>query len=235
MCYSVESSIKTTALSLFAIVYLLRSGMPHFQWIGIMLIGWCGMQFDEMLLWMTEPRKGCTYWNKVITMTLIPLILVLQPLGGLWGSLIIYPWSKSSEMRKYFMIIHTIIVLLGVYSQHFYNPTKYCTTVTEEGHLYWMTAKDGDKDKSNQFMNNLIYTIWAVLIVLPLLMFWNKNILFPALLIIIPSFGFFNGLRTDSKASIWCHYTSHTSIIAIICLFIQQMGVYNFLSPKFYL
>ena len=235
MCYSVESSIKTTALSLFAIVYLLSSGIPHFQWIGIMLIGWCGMQFDEMLLWITEPHKGCTYWNKVITMTLIPFILVLQPLGGLWGSLIIYPWNKSSEMRKYFMIIHTIIVLLGVYSQHFYNPTKYCTTVTEEGHLYWMTVKDGDKDKSNQFMNNLIYTIWAVLIGLPLFMFWNKNILFPALLLIIPSFGFLNGLRTDSKASIWCHYTSHISIIAIICLFIQQTGIYNFLSPHFHL
>ena len=70
MCFSVESSLKTTSLSLFAIVYLLSSRIPHFQWIGVGLIGWCGMQFAELLLWLTEPRKGCTLWNKIITMTL---------------------------------------------------------------------------------------------------------------------------------------------------------------------
>lgn len=45
MCYSVESSIKTTTVSLLAIIYLLSSNIPHFNWIGITLIGWCSMQF----------------------------------------------------------------------------------------------------------------------------------------------------------------------------------------------
>jgi hypothetical protein len=234
MCYSIESSLKTTAISLFAIIYLLSSGIPHFQWIGLSLIGWSGMQFAELLLWLTEPRKGCTFWNKVITMTLIPLILCLQPLGLLWGSTIIFPWDKSSSMRKYFMLIFTAIVLAGVYSQHFMYPTKYCTTVTNQGHLYWMTLKDGDKDnsKSARFFNNTIYLLWALLIALPLILFWNKNPLFILLIMIIPTFGFFTGLTTDSKASIWCHYTSYTSIISVICLFIHQIGMYNFLSPS---
>lgn len=231
MCYSVESSLKTTSISLFAIIYLLSSGLPHFQWLGISLIGWCGMQFAEMLLWLTKPRKGCTFWNKVTTMTLIPLILCLQPLAPLWGSTLIFPWDKSSSLRKNFMLVHTAIVLVGVYSQHFFYPTKYCTTVTEQGHLYWMTVKGGDKDKSREFMNNLIYCIWALLIALPLILFWNKNQLLILLILIIPTFGFFTGLTTDSKASIWCHYTSYTSIISVICLFIQQTGMYNFLSP----
>ena len=87
MCYSVLSSLKTTTLSLFAIIYLLTSGIPHFQWIALILVGWCGMQFDELLLWLTNPKKGCTIWNKLITVTLIPLVLILQPLGSLYGSL----------------------------------------------------------------------------------------------------------------------------------------------------
>ena len=40
MCYSVETSLKTTLLSLFSIIYLLSSGIPHFQWIGRSRINW---------------------------------------------------------------------------------------------------------------------------------------------------------------------------------------------------
>ena len=111
MCYSVESSLKTTAMSLFAIIYLLTSNIPHFQWIGIILIGWCGMQFAELLLWLTDPRKGCTMWNKIITMTLIPFALILQPLGSLFGSLYVIPWNKSSDLRKNFIIFYSLFVI----------------------------------------------------------------------------------------------------------------------------
>ena len=59
MCYSVESSLKTTVLSFFSIIYLLASGIPHFQWLGITLIGWCAMQFEELLLlWGEFPDLG---------------------------------------------------------------------------------------------------------------------------------------------------------------------------------
>ena len=69
MCYSVKSSLKTTLISLSAIIYLVTSNIPHYQWLGITLIGWCAMQFDELLLWLTNPLKECTEWNKIITMT----------------------------------------------------------------------------------------------------------------------------------------------------------------------
>ena len=93
MCYSVESSAKTTLYSLISIIVLLTSGVPHFQWLGVILIGWCGMQFDELLLWLTNPRKGCSAANKLITTTLIPLVLILQPLGSVLGSFFVKPWS----------------------------------------------------------------------------------------------------------------------------------------------
>ena len=104
MCYSVESSLKTTLISFVSIVYLLSSNIPHYQWLGILLIGWCGMQFDELLLWLTEPQKECTKTNEIITMTLIPFTLVSQPLFSLWGSLIVFPWKTSSNLRKQFIL-----------------------------------------------------------------------------------------------------------------------------------
>ena len=130
MCYSVSSSLKTTTISLIAIVYLLSSGIPHFQWIGILLIGWCGMQFAELLLWMTKPRTQCTSWNKIITLTLIPLVLALQPLGSLWGSLYVIPWNKSTDFRKNFIIFYSILIVLAVCWSQFFNITKTCTIVT---------------------------------------------------------------------------------------------------------
>jgi hypothetical protein len=221
MCYSVESSIKTTLISFISIVYLLTSSIPHFQWLGITLIGWCGMQFDELLLWLTNPRKGCTKWNKIITMTLIPLTLLSQVLCSLWGSLYVYPWKKMSNLRKNIMIGLTVICILIVLFIHFYKPDKICTLVSPQGHLKWLTKKS----VSN---NALFPAIWASLILLPFLLFWRKSFLIILLLCILPTFGYQYGSKyTDTQGSIWCYYTSYTGIIACIALFLQKNNIYS--------
>jgi hypothetical protein len=226
MCYSVESSLKTTLFSLSAIVYLLSSGVPHFQWIAIILVGWCGMQFDELLLWATNPRKECTIWNKIITLTLIPLVLMLQPLGSLFGSLYVIPWNKSSELRKNFIIYYTIFIILVVLAATFINPYKFCIIVTPKGHLHWGTSKLTDY---NTF-GYIIYFVWAFLIALPLILFWNINNLPIILLVITPLFGFLYGLYTDGKPSIWCYYTSFSSIVAIILLALYQLKIFDVIN-----
>jgi hypothetical protein len=223
MCYSVESSLKTTAISLFAIIYLLTSNIPHFQWLGITLIGWCGMQFAELLLWLTDPRKGCTMWNKIITMTLIPFALILQPLGSLFGSLYVIPWNKSSDLRKNFIKFYSLFVILALSYTHFYKPEKICTTVTEQGHLFWNTKID---DNAKHVI--IRYVLWTLISFLPMGIFWNKNYLLLALILIMPTVGFITGWWTDSRGSIWCHYTSYASIFASVCLFLHQSGIYKF-------
>lgn len=228
MCYSIESSLKTTAISLFAILYMINSNEPYFIWIGISLIGWCGMQFAELLLWLTNPINGCSEMNKLITLTLIPLVLILQPLSPLFGSLYVIPWNKSTEFRKHFILLYSIIIILGVGYCHFYKPYKLCTTVTPNRHLYWNTSK---YMPTNTLSVIITYFLWAFLIILPLLLFWNKHFLLLALFIITPLFGFIYGLLfTDSKASIWCYYTSYTSITSIILLFLKQMNIFDIMK-----
>ena len=222
MCYSVESSLQTTIISFLAIVYLLSSGIPHFQWIGIMLIGWCSMQFAELLLWSTNPRKQCTLWNKIITLTLIPLVLALQPLGSLLGSLYAIPWKKSTEFRKNFIIFYSIFIILAIYFAHFFQISKTCTIVTRKGHLHWNTSP-----YINYGYDYTIYCLWSIIIIIPLLLFWDKNKLMLFLLLLIPFFGFIYGMYTDGKPSIWCYYTSYASIIASVLLFLQQTNIYK--------
>ncbi len=219
MCYSVQSSLRTTVMSFAAIVYLLTSNIPHFQWLGVTLIGWCGMQINELLLWLTQPRKGCTKWNEWITMTLIPFTLMAQPLFALWGSLCVFPWKSLSQFRKQCMLLYTVLCVVIISFTHFYKPDKICTTVTKKGHLLWST-------RTSIQSNNIVAYIWAILIVLPLFLLWNKNIMLIILLCILSIIGIQLGQYTDSQGSIWCYYTSYTSIIASVALFLKQTNIY---------
>lgn len=242
MCYSVESSLRTTLMSLAAIVYLLSSQIPHFQWLAITLSGWCLMQFAEMLLWLTNPgpatapaaapavatAAGCNNYNTLITLTLIPLALVLQPLGSVIGSLYVIPWAKSSDARKSFMVVFSALAIAFVAKAQYYKPHTLCAVVTPGGHLYWNTSdfalSKGATSKINSF-------IWALIIVLPLFIFWDKSLFLILMLIIIPFLGLLYGtLRTDALGSIWCYYTSYSSVIMAGFLFLRQAGIYNVLG-----
>jgi hypothetical protein len=160
--------------------------------------------------------------NEIITMSLIPFTLLSQPLFSLWGSLYVFPWKTLSKLRKQFMIFYTVMCTLIIYFVHFFKPDKTCTTVTKDGHLSWSTTK--------YVINNHLFTpIWAILIALPILLFWNKKYILVLLLLIFPIIGYQLGKYTDSQGSIWCFYTSYTSIIASIALFLKQFNIYNFL------
>ena len=219
--------MRTTAISLAAIIYLFSSGIPHYKWLGVTLIGWCGMQFAEMLLWLTNPMQGCTSMNTLITLTMVPAALVMQPLGSLFGSLYVIPWSESSPFRKLFIVGFTVAMLLLVGFGQFYNPDKLCTTVSPNGHLYWSTRTFTTHMKLDDM---ILYYTWAFLVIVPFLLFWNKNSISIVLLSSALLLGFFYGdLYTDSRASIWCYYTSYTSIIASLFLAMRQAGIYQIL------
>ena len=221
MCYSKDSSLYTSTVSLAAIVYLLASGIPHFQWLGVALFGWCAMQFSEFLLWSENPRQGCTENNKLITATLIPIALFLQGVSAMLGAFFVYP----ANVLKPYAAVSVAIAAATVYMMHFYNPDKLCTVVTKEGHLNW-SRKLGWSDAPPAAIT-FGYYYWAAVIFFPLLFLWNRSVLFLAAITLLPAVGFFYGQATDSGASIWCYYTSWSSIIGAAGLFLKQTNIYD--------
>lgn len=215
----------TTTVSTAAIVYLVSSGISHFQWLGVALAGLCAMQFAEYLLWSEEPEKSCTERNKLITATLVPAALFLQGVAGFYGSLYVFPWKTSSDIRKGTIILFTAVAAISVYFANFYNPTKECTVVTEEGHLDWGRTEFAVMDAKS----GLGYYAWLGVLFASLLA-WNRSYVFLAAFLALPVFGFLYGrYATDSQASIWCYYTSWSSIIAAGGLALKQAGIYDVL------
>jgi len=154
-------------------------------------------------------------------MTLIPFVLLLQALCPLWGALYVYPWNKMSNSTKNFMICFTVICILIIYFIHFYKPDKICTTVSEKGHLLWITNNYVHYD------DKILPYIWFIIIAIPFFIFWKKSFNILLLLAILPAIGIIVGKYTDAQGSIWCYYTSYTSIIASIALFLHQTNVYK--------
>jgi hypothetical protein len=227
MCYSVESSAKTASLSLVAILILLQSNVPHFKWIGLMMVGWCGMQVAELFLWLTNPRKSCTPMNKLVTLTLIPLVLLSQPLCGLLGSLFVKSWSECSYNRKLFIVGYSVLIIFSMLVYFYKDATKYCTIVTPDGHLHWWLSSF-KSDLTTGY--KIRYYLWLIAIFFPIFALWDVSLKAIIAISIIPLFGFFTGLKTDSSASIWCHYTSFTAIVGIVIYVLYKFKIYNILK-----
>ena len=222
MCYSVESSLRTSGISLVAIIYLLSSGIPKFQYLGVVLIGWCVMQFAEGLLWMTDPRK-CTLTNKLLTIFLIPVVLLLQPLGSVWGSLYVAPWKENKDfITNYTLILTTVFLFFRYIFVPYFYKYKFCTTITPDGHLDWLTSKR-DYSEKKSYNVVLLNSLWLLLSFYPLYKFWKGNSLWP--FYILPVIGFIYGFFTDAPESIWCNITSYSSISGIIILFLYKHGI----------
>ena len=227
MCYSVESSAKTALFSLVAITIMLQSNVPHFKWIGLIMVGWCGMQFAELLLWLTNPRKSCTPMNKLITLVVIPLVLLSQPLCALFGSFFVKPWTECNNKRKLFILGYAVIITVSMLTYFYKDAEKYCTTVTPEGHLYWWLSEFKPEHSSGYLVR---YYLWLVILFFPIFMLWNISFKAITAICILPLCAFYYGLKTDSSASIWCHYTSFTAIVSIIIYVLYKFKIYNILK-----
>jgi len=154
----------------------------------------------------------------------------MQPVGSLLGSLYVIPWAKSTDFRKNFIVFYSGLIIILVSWAHYYDPYKICTNVTKGGHLFWSTV---DSEEPDNLYKRVVYFLWGFLIILPLFMFWDKNFTILFALILIPLFGFSQGLfNSDSRASIWCYYTSYTSAIASGFLLLKQLGLFDVLRLK---
>ena len=220
MCYSATSSLYTSTVSFLSILYLLSSGIPHFQWLGATLIGWCAMQFTEFLLWSENPREKCTDGNKLLTATAVPLSLFVQAISAILGALFVYKF----DFLKPYIIGSVLLSATVIYITQFYKPDKMCTVVTPQGHLDW--SRTSNWNAITNTSRDFDYYFWALVIFAPLIL-WKRSLLFLVVFLLLPAFGFFYGQTTDSGATIWCYYTSWSSAIAAFALFLKQAGIYD--------
>ena len=229
MCYSFESSMRTSFMSLIAIIILINSSAPKYIWLGFTLIGWCAMQFAEGLLWLTDPKKGCSETNKFITKYLIPLTLILQPLTSLYGYGYITKYKNLTKNETRFFVFYTIFILCLVIGWFNIPLDKTdCTTITKKGHLYWAGTYPPSKTLTN--IHPIATLIWGLLISLPIIIFWRNPILsitLKDLLLIfpIPLYGMIKGLQSESIASVWCYVTSYSSMWFVFLLFLHKNGI----------
>ena len=127
------------------------------------------MQFAELLLWLTNPRKECTTMNKVIT--LIPFVLCLQAFLPILGSFFVKPWDKCNEGRRFFIVIYSVISILSMLVYFYGNHVKYCTTVTPEGHLNWFVSEWSVLELGIKRL--FATTIWQIIIIIPFMVLWD--------------------------------------------------------------
>ena len=120
-------------------------------------------------------------------------------------------------------MVVTFFMLLDFYK----GAKKYCTVVTPEGHLHWWLSNFTSKYSSDSLTK---YYIWLFLLAVPIFMLWNISFKAIIAICILPLFGFLYGLRTDSNASIWCHYTSYTAIISLVMYGLYKFKIYNILK-----
>jgi len=226
MCYSVESSAKTSLLAFISIAVLFSSNVPHFKWIALMMTGWCSMQVAELLLWLTNPRKSCTTMNKVITLTLIPLILISQPILPIIGSFFVKPWSKCSKNRRMLIVGYSIAISAVFLYYFFSNTTKYCTIVTPQGHLQWF-LKTNENSKLEMPYG---YYLWFIVIVIAAFILWNISYKAIFVILFLPLIGFMYSLTTDAKDSIWCYYSSFSAVAMLIFYGLYKFKIYNILK-----
>ena len=119
------------------------------------------------------------------------------------------------------MILYSILIVCLVLGDHFYKPEKVCTTITNQGHLNWHT-------REQSIFPYGVYFVWGFLIFLPLYLYWNTSRVLLFLLLFMPTVGFVTGLRTDSKASIWCYYTSYVSVVSVITYALYKYKLCDF-------
>lgn len=226
MCYSVESSAKTALLAFISIAILFTSKNPYFKWIALMMSGWCFMQVGELLLWLTNPRKSCTLMNKIITLTLIPLILILQLILVALGSFFVKPWSKCSKNRRMLIVGYCVIASAILLYYFFNNPTKYCTTITKQGHLNWFV----NNPEKNSLEMPYGYYLWLLVIMVCGFLLWDISYKAMIAVFILPIISFIYAGKTDSKASIWCYYSSFSAITMLIVYGLYKFNIYNILK-----
>ncbi len=167
-------------------------------------MGITAMQFVEGFLWLDGPQPHGAI-NQLLTIGLIPLALLTQAWGPLFGSIYDLP---VGQRRLPFFLLLILGLTIVVSARIIYQPTY--TQVTPQGHLNWWSTRNPP------IYPAWAYGLWAAVIGAPFLLWWRP--IGQAALIV--SWGWMWAVISynisDSAASHWCFFVSFYAAFILI-------------------
>ena len=207
MCFNATSSLVGGCCAYGVAAYLLRRDNPRLKWGAVTLMGITAMQWTEAVLWLDGPKPHGIV-NQLVTIGLIPLALLAQAWGPLFGSTFDRP-VRERRVPFYFLLILGLVLVVVV--RAVYQPTH--TQITPEGHLNWYSPQNPPVFVA------WAYGLWAVVIGAPFLLWWRPfwqsiAIVFWGWLWAIIAF-----LISDSAASYWCFFVTFYAAFVLVYSF----------------
>ena len=146
--------------------------------------------------------------DRVLTVVLIPLVLLTQVYGPLFGSLFAVPLrGRKLSFAAVFLAGFATVA----WARFTYNPP--CSALTPQGYVNWWSAQNPPDYPP------LVYALWALFIGASFLLWWRP--LWQALTIV--SFGWVwawaSYVLTDNAASNWCFFVSLYAVFVLIYAF----------------
>jgi hypothetical protein len=211
ICFDAKSSLVAGGCVYGVAAYLLRRDNPRLKWGGVGLMGITAMQWVEGALWLDGPSPN-SFYNQFFTIGLIPLALLAQAWGPLFGSLYVVPMRGR---RWSFTLLLLLGLTIVVAARVIYRPTY--SQVTPHGHLNWWSL-----DNPPVF-SAWAYGLWAAVIGAPFLLWWRP--FWQSLLIVSWGWGWATAsyLLTDSAASHWCFFVSfYAGFVLVYALLVSD-------------
>jgi hypothetical protein len=191
--------------------YLLRRDNPRLKWGAVALMGITAMQWVEGFLWLDGPSAHGAV-NQLLTLALIPLALLAQVWGPLFGSIFELPVRPRKWLFLAVLIAGLVIVISA---RVIYRPLF--TQVTPGGHLNWWSPQNPPVFVA------WAYGLWAAVIGSPFLFWWRP--FWQG--VVIVSWGWVwataSYLLTDSAASHWCFFvTFYAAFILVYAMMVPD-------------
>jgi hypothetical protein len=204
ICFNATSSLLAGGCSYGVAAYILRHDQPRLKFAAVGLMGITAMQWVEGALWVDGPVPHGTV-NQVLTIGLIPLALLVQAWGPLFGSTFVMP---VQQRRIPFYLLLALGLAIVVVARILYQPTY--TQVTPQGHLNWWSPRNPP------VFSPWAYGLWAAVIGAPFLLWWRP--FWQSVLIV--AWGWFwatvSFVYTDSAASYCCFFVSFYAAFVLI-------------------
>lgn len=222
MCWNFETSFYSAVFSTVVALFLVSRMRFPYLFYGISLLGITSMQWAEAYLWYYGDitNEQCSDYNKFGTQVLVPIAVMLQPLGPFFGAYISSDKKDKGglllrDTAKFFVgfalifkLFHILLYVLSGGTRRLLWVDTLCTTLTEQGYLYWGAPK-----------TLVPLSIWWVYVSFPVMTLMTSYYMFKkgmlicmyGLVALLTSYYF-----TDSTGSNWCLYIIGYSIIGLM-------------------